>query len=73
MTVPERIAAFLQRKSPAAFCNRCLKKQIPLKKPQQADHATTGFAEARGPFHRAKGNRPCSTCGRWITVSWYES
>ena len=29
---------------------------------------TFGFTEARGPFHRAKGNRPCSTCGRWIMV-----
>ncbi len=56
MTVPGRIADSLEHNSSDAFCNRCLKEKVPLKKPQQADHATTGLAEARGPFHSA----PCT-------------
>ncbi len=67
MTVPQRVAAFLKSKAPAAFCDECIATLIELKRHQQAQQATSGLA-ASGAFIRRTGT--CSNCNKNVLVTY---
>lgn len=66
MTVPQRVAAFLKSKAPAAFCDECITTLLELKRHQQAQQATSGLA-ASGGFTRRPGT--CSNCHKEVLVT----
>lgn len=66
MTVPQRVAAFLKSKAPAAFCDECITKLLSLKQHAQAQQATSGGA-ASGAFTRGQGT--CTNCNKNVTVT----
>jgi len=60
MTVPERIAAYLKKNTPHAYCDDCLQKLLRLARRQEAQQTTKplGLTEA---FTREPGR--CFNCG----------
>jgi hypothetical protein len=66
LTVPQRVAAFLKSKAPAAFCDECIANSIGLQRHQQAQQATLAGA-ASGGFTRERGT--CSNCHKNVMVT----
>jgi hypothetical protein len=66
ITVPQRVAAFLKSKVPAAFCDECIATLLGLKRHQQAQQATSGLA-ASGAFTRHPGT--CGNCHKSVLVT----
>jgi len=64
-TVPQRVAAFLESKAPAAFCDECIATQLDLKRHQQAQQATSGLA-ASSAYTRRTGL--CTNCRKNVLV-----
>lgn len=70
MTVPQRVAAFLKAKAPAAFCDECIAAQLDLKRHQQAQQATSSLA-ASSEFTRVPGR--CENCQKAVLVTTISS
>ncbi len=66
LTVPEKVAQFLQANRPSAYCDTCIQKALNLKRHQQAQQAASGGA-ASGGFIRGAGT--CSVCGKNVEVT----
>lgn len=58
MTVPERIAIFLEGGKPGAFCDDCISKGLSLRRRQQAASVTLALSSSPG-FQRGMGD--CSS------------
>jgi hypothetical protein len=61
MIVPERVAQFLQKNKPAAYCYGCIASGVKLQRQQQAQQAAAGLGAGSG-FTRTKGK--CAACGK---------
>ncbi len=61
VTVPERITNFLKERESTPYCDDCLAKKLGLQRRQQAQQATSAFAQT-GNFLRSKGL--CFECGK---------
>jgi hypothetical protein len=64
-TVPQQVATFLQANKRIWFCDSCIQKKLGLKRPQQAQQATSALG-AMPTYTRASGT--CSVCGGNLTV-----
>jgi hypothetical protein len=66
MSIPEQVAIFLRQHTGLAYCDVCLKKNVQLKRPQQAQRVTDALAQTRD-FTREKSL--CAGCGhdRYVT------
>jgi hypothetical protein len=60
MSIPEQVASFLRKHGGVAYCDDCLKENVPLKRRQQAQRVTGALAQTQD-FIRDKG--VCAECG----------
>jgi RNase P subunit RPR2 len=60
MTIPEKVAEYLQRNTPRTFCDDCLQVLLGLPRRQEAQQATKPLGVS-GAFDRNQGR--CHNCG----------
>ena len=61
MSRPEDVVAFLRKRAPKSFCDQCIKEEVGLARPQQAQQITSSLALGGG---FARLHRACARCGK---------
>lgn len=64
MTVPERVAGFLQLNKGKWYCDDCLQEQLKLKRRQQAQQITSSLAQTPGFTRREDICQSCPPSSR---------